>query len=78
MASVAFLKSLKKGQILRAKIEEVQSSQILCNFQGELLLVGNHTGKFFLKDEPISLQVIHTDPLQFQVFTGAGSFQRVI
>jgi hypothetical protein len=78
MASQAFLLSLKKGQILRAKIEEVQSSQLLCNFQGELLLVGNHTGKVFKKDEPISLQVISSDPLQFQIFSSAGQFTRVI
>ena len=78
MASRAFLKSLKKGQILHAKIEEVQSSQLLCNFHGELLLVGNYTGKVFKKDEPISLQVIHADPLQFQIFSSAKQFQRVI
>lgn len=78
MASRAFLKSLKKGQILKAKIEEVQSAQILCNFQGELLLVGNHTGKSFRQDEPISLQVLSTDPLQFQIFSDTRSFQRVI
>lgn len=78
MASRAFLKSLKKGQILPAIIEEIQSAQILCNFEGELLLVGNHTGKSFRKGEPISLQVIHIDPLQFQIFSGSGSFQRVI
>lgn len=78
MASQAFLRSLKKGQILRAKIEEIQSTQILCDFQGELLLVGNHTDKSFRKEEPVFLQVINVDPLQFQIFTGTGAFQRVI
>lgn len=78
MASRAFLKSLKKGQILHAKIEEVQSSQLLCDFHGELLLVGNHTGKVFKKEEPISLQVIHVDPLQFQIFSNTKHFQRVV
>lgn len=78
MASRAFLRSLKKGQILKAKIEEVQSSQLLCNFEGELLLVGNHTGKSFKKEEPVFLQVISSDPLQFQIFSNSGSFQRVI
>ncbi len=78
MASRAFLKSLEKGQILRATVEEVQSAQLLCNFQGELLLVGNHTGKSFKKEDPISLQVLRTDPLQFQIFSDSKQFQRVI
>jgi hypothetical protein len=79
MASAAFLNKLEKGQILRAKIEEIQSSsKLLCNFQGELLLIGNNTGKVFHKNEPIHLQVLSVHPLQFQIFTNSGQFQRVI
>lgn len=78
MASRAFLRSLEKGQVLHAKVEEVQSSQLLCNFHGELLLVGNHTGRKFEQGEPISLQVLHINPLQFQIFSKHGQFQRVV
>jgi hypothetical protein len=78
MASAVFLKNLEKGQILKARIEEIQSSQILCNFQGELLLVGNHSGRVFRKNDPISLQVISLHPLQFQIFSDKTQFQRVV
>lgn len=78
MASRTFLKSLQKGQILQAQVEEVQAAQLLCNFEGELLLVGNHTGRLFQRHEPISLQVLQTDPLRFQIFSKNRSFQRVV
>ncbi|AFY00305.1 hypothetical protein Bdt_0597 [Bdellovibrio bacteriovorus str. Tiberius] len=80
MASRAFLKSLEKGQILHAQVEEVTSpTELLCNFQGELLLIFNHTGSGFKKNDPISLQVLSINPLRFQVFSPSSpKFQRVV
>lgn len=80
MASRAFLQSLEKGQILRAQVEEVTSvTEALCSFQGELLLISNHTGQVFKKGDPITLQVKSVTPLQFQVFDSRRTkFQRVV
>lgn len=80
MASVSFIRSLKKGLILKAVVEEVTSAtSALCNFQGELLLISNHTGQKLKVGDPISLQVLSVSPLQFQVFDSKTSrFQRVV
>lgn len=80
MASRAFLSSLEKGRILPAVVEEVMSAtEVLCNFQGELLLIYNHTGGTFKKGDPVRLQVQSVNPLRFQVFaSGIGKFQRVV
>ncbi|WII70755.1 hypothetical protein QJS83_09810 [Bdellovibrio sp. 22V] len=80
MASRSFLRSLEKGQILNALVEEVTSDrEALCNFQGELLLISNQTGKKLKKGDPVRLQVLSLHPLQFQIFDGRGSqFKRVI
>lgn len=80
MASRAFLSSLEKGRILPALVEEVMSAtDILCNFQGELLLIHNHTGGAFKKGDPVRLQVQSVNPLRFQLFVqGSGKFQRVV
>ncbi|XGC81397.1 hypothetical protein ACES2L_02720 [Bdellovibrio bacteriovorus] len=72
------MKSLKKGQILKAKVEEVTSpTSALCNFQGELLLIANHTGKPLQVNDPITLQVVSVNPLQFEIFN-SRKFERVI
>lgn len=80
MATKAFLNSLEKGQILRAMVEDVTSNtELLCNFQGELLLIANHTGIKFKKGDPIRLQVKSVDPLRFQIFGLRNlRFERVI
>lgn len=80
MASQSFLRALKKGQILHANVEEVTSStEVLCNFQGELLLIFNHTGRLIKRNDPITLQVTNLSPLQFQIFDpGSKKFQRVV
>lgn len=80
MASRAFLNSLEKGKILRALVEEVTSStEVLCNFQGELLLISNYTGLAFKKGDPIRLQVKSVNPLKFQIFDSRNSkFERVV
>ncbi|MGZ3772799.1 MAG: hypothetical protein ACXVCN_03775 [Bdellovibrio sp.] len=80
MASKTFLHSLKKGQILRATVEEVTSrKEILCNFQGELLLVSNLTGNTLQKGDHIQFQVKSVDPLEFQIFNPRNQkFERVV
>lgn len=80
MASRSFVKSLEKDQILRARVEEVSSStELLCNFHGELLLIFNSTGQVFKVGDAISLQVMSVSPLRFQIFNPASAkFQRVV
>lgn len=80
MASRAFLASLEKGRILPAVVEDVTSStEILCNFYGELLLIFNHTGGKFKKGDCVRLQVQSINPLRFQLLGQATrKFQRVI
>lgn len=80
MASPAFLKSLSRDQILKATVEDVTSTtELLCNFKGELLLIFNHTGLSFRKGDPIRLQIRSLRPLQFQIFNpGQQQFNRVV
>lgn len=80
MASQKFLRSLEKDQILRARVEEVTSpTEALCNFQGELLLISNYSGRLLKVGDPITLQVVSVTPLRFQVFeSGLTKFQRVV
>lgn len=80
MASKVFLSSLEKGQILPAVVEEVAANtELLCNFQGELLLISNHTGLTFKKGEPICLQVMGVNPLKFKIFdVRSPKFERVV
>lgn len=80
MASSSFLKSLERGQILTAVVEEVSSqTELLCNFQGELLLIFNRTGSPVKKGDPIRLQVQSVNPLRFEVFSSSShKFQRVV
>ena len=80
MASRSFLESLKKDQILSAKVEEVTSlEEALVNFHGELLLIRNNTGKVLQVGDVIALQVQSTRPLKFEIFKSQSSkFQRVV
>lgn len=80
MASLSFIKSLQKGQILRATVEESTSAtEALCNFQGELLLIFNHTGQAFKKGDPVRLQVVSIHPLRFHIFDSRKTkFERVV
>lgn len=69
MARNDFFKKLEKGQILSARIEEVISStEAICDFQGDLLRVANHTGADLRKGEAIRLQIKNVEPLEFQTF----------
>ena len=69
MASAAFLRSLKKGQILNARVEDITPAEgLLCNFEGQLLRISNHSGLGIVKGQAIKLQVTQTDPLSFQIF----------
>ena len=74
-----FLNQLEKGQILIATIDEVLSAtEMICAIQGQLLRIQNRSGQLLRKGEPIRLQVINLQPLQFQVFDEKGpSFRRV-
>lgn len=80
MASNAFLKSLTKGQILHSVVEEKQSGgDVLCNFQGNLLRIANHTGQPMEKGQTVRVQVKCADPLEFQIFDpNIIKFERVI
>ncbi|HEY1079985.1 MAG TPA: hypothetical protein VGE46_07800 [Bdellovibrio sp.] len=80
MAAKSFLKSLEKGQIVKARVEEVSSGgSTLCSFNGELLLIANHTEQKFKVGDPIKLQVRTLEPLQFHIFDSRLSkFERVV
>ena len=80
MASRAFLQSLEKNQILRARVEDVTSpTEALVDFHGELLLIANNTGQKLKPGDPITLQVQSINPLKFHIFNPLGvKFQRVV
>lgn len=79
MATQAFFRSLKKGQVLRAKVEDISSiTGILLNFDGDLLRISNLTGSMIAKGQMIQLQVRSVDPLEFQVFSvSSPRFERL-
>lgn len=78
MLSSEFARTLKKGQILLAEVEEVLSStETICAFHGDLLRISNHSGMAFKKGQPIKLQVVSLNPLTFQVYS-SKNFQRVV
>ncbi|WP_413586356.1 hypothetical protein [Bdellovibrio sp. HCB274] len=80
MASEAFLKTLTKGQILHAIVEEKQSGRdVLCSFNGYLLRIANHSGQPMDKGQTVRVQIRCTDPLEFQIFDpNTIKFERVI
>lgn len=80
MASKGFFNSLEKGQIFSAVVEEVTSlTEVLCNFQGELLLISNYTGQMLKKGDTVQLQVVSVSPLKFEFFQfSSRKFVRVV
>lgn len=80
MVAKSFLQSLKKGQIVNARVEEISSGGgTLCSFNGELLLITNHTEQKFKVGDPIKLQVKSLNPLHFHIFDSRLSkFERVV
>ena len=80
MATAAFLNSLKKGQILRAVVEDISSATgVLLNFHGDLLRISNFSGQQISKGQNVTLQVTSVDPLRFQVFDSRSPrFERVV
>ena len=75
-----FLRSLKRGQIVQATVEELlPGAQVICSFYGELLRINNHTGTAMVEGQTIRLQVKGTQPLEFQVFDPrTPKFERVV
>ncbi|MNJ92669.1 hypothetical protein D3C87_103430 [compost metagenome] len=80
MANRRFLKSLEKGQVVQAVVDEVLSvTESICAFQGDLLRIHNRTGMVLQKGQAIRLQVRSTSPLEFQIFDSqALKFERVV
>lgn len=60
--------SLRLGQKVWATIEEVlDEKEILVNFDGDLLRVGNHSTRRFRSGQRIQLHVESINPLQFRL-----------
>lgn len=78
MATKAFLRSLKKDQIHHGRVEMlISSTEIVCNIEGNLIQVENHTGQLFKLGSEIQLQVDSVEPLQLSLFN-ERKFRRVV
>ncbi len=79
MARPEFFKTLEKNQILSAVIEEIlSSSEVICNFHGELVRISNKTTLDIKIGELVRLQVKTIEPLEFQVFDARSiKFERI-
>lgn len=78
MATKAFLSSLKRDQIFQGRIEVVLSQKdVVCNIDGNLLQVENHTGAPMARGTEITLQVESVEPLRLSIFS-EKRFKRVV
>lgn len=78
MATKAFLKSLKRDQIFHGRVEVVLSQKdVVCNIEGNLLQVENHTGSPMERGSEITLQVESVEPLRLSIFS-EKRFKRVV
>ncbi len=58
---------LKPDQKVWAIIEEVVSEDLIVNFQGDLIRVGNQSGRRFRPGQRIQLMVTSISPLGFKL-----------
>lgn len=78
MATKAFLKSLKRDQIHTGRIEMIISAtEVVCNIEGNLMQVENHTGVPFKLGTEITLQVEGVEPLRLSLYN-ENRFKRVV
>ena len=73
MISSSTIKSLKKGQKVEGKVNEVlPGGDVIVSFAGELLRLSNQTGVQFKNNESITLEVRQVSPIQFQIVRELG------
>lgn len=71
--------NLKRGQRIRAQVEEVISSEIvIVSFQGKLVRVANSTSNRINRGDVLDLQVVGIQPLEFRFFVRTNSFERMV
>lgn len=58
---------LKLDHKVWALVEEVNGSDLIVNFQGDLIRVGNQSGKRFRPGQRIQLMVVSIHPLGFKL-----------
>lgn len=64
------MRKLQRGEIVWAVVEEVHSStEMLCSFEGKLLLLSNQSRQVFKPGDRVKLQVRVVEPLSFQIFS---------
>ncbi|AHI04943.1 hypothetical protein BDW_02165 [Bdellovibrio bacteriovorus W] len=64
------MRKLQRGEIVWAIVEEVHSStEMLCSFEGKLLLLSNQSRRVFKPGDRVKLQVRAVEPLSFQIFS---------
>lgn len=58
---------LKVSQKVWALVEEVNGADLIVSFQGDLIRVGNQSGRRFRPGQRIQLQVVGIQPLSFKL-----------
>lgn len=69
---------LKLEQKVWALVEEIISTDLIVNFQGDLIRVGNQSGRRFRPGQRIQLKVIAISPLSFQLLESRQSRQTIL
>jgi hypothetical protein len=64
---------LKQNHKVWALVEEVNGTSLIVNFQGDLIRVGNQSGKIFRPGQRIQLMVVSTQPLGFKLLESRSS-----
>lgn len=64
---------LKLEQKVWALVEEIISTDLIVNFQGDLIRVGNQSGRRFRPGQRIQLKVTAISPLNFQLLESHSS-----
>jgi hypothetical protein len=64
---------LKLDHKVWALVEEVNGTNLIVNFQGDLIRVGNQSGKRFRPGQRIQLLVVSIQPLGFKLLESRGS-----
>lgn len=68
---------LKLDQKVWALVEELMNSDLIVNFQGDLIRVGNQSGRRFRPGQRIQLKVASISPLSFQLLESRPSSQTI-
>ena len=71
--------NLKRGQRIRARVEDVVSADVvIVSFQGKLVRVANTTANKIQRDDVLDLQVVGIQPLEFRFYVKTRAFERLV